>query len=170
MVTVLFYILLGLAGLALIYVLLTRNLVRALIGLFFVLLAQAALYAFARADVLAVSQVIVYVGGVLVLLLFGVMLTGRRLSAAQATVGEMPRTELRSIGAGAVVVAVLMWALVQAVPPEALRAASAEAPRASATLARQIGHLSLTDYLLGFELLSIVLLIALIGAARIARA
>jgi len=120
--------------------------------------------------VLAVSQVIVYVGGVLVLLLFGVMLTGRRLSAAQATVGEMPRTELRSIGAGAVVVAVLMWALVQAVPPEALRAASAEAPRASAPLAQLIGHLSLTDYLLGFELLSIVLLIALIGAARIARA
>ena len=54
---------------------LARNLIHAAFLLFVVLFGVAGLYVFAHAEFLAVAQVIVYVGGILILLIFGVMLT-----------------------------------------------------------------------------------------------
>src|SRR5258705_5021512 len=54
---------------------LSRNIVRSAFALLTVLFAVAALYAFARADFLVVAQVLIYVGGIVVLIIFAIMLT-----------------------------------------------------------------------------------------------
>ena len=58
-----------------VWVVLSRNLVHAGFGLLFTLLGAAGLYASLGADFLAVTQLMVYIGGVLVLVLFTVMMT-----------------------------------------------------------------------------------------------
>ncbi len=167
-----FYAFAALALLAVGYILLTRNLVRAAFALFFAFIAQAALYVFAGAEVLAVGQIIVYVGGVLILLLFGVMLTQRSLPAAVARVPSMPRTGLRTVVAGLLGATALVALVVVAFPPEVFAAALPAEPTPvgpSGDSLRRIGVLSLTDYLLAFELLSVLLLVALVAAASLAR-
>jgi NADH:ubiquinone oxidoreductase subunit 6 (subunit J) len=54
---------------------LSRNIVRSAFALLTVLFAVAALYAFARADFIVVAQILIYVGGILVLIIFAIMLT-----------------------------------------------------------------------------------------------
>ena len=56
-----------------------RNIVHAAFSLMITLFGIAGLYVFLQADFLAATQVIVYVGGILVLILFGVMMTSGRL-------------------------------------------------------------------------------------------
>ena len=56
-----------------------RNIVHAAFSLMVTLFGVAGLYVFLQADFLAATQVIVYVGGILVLILFGVMMTSGRL-------------------------------------------------------------------------------------------
>ena len=56
-----------------------RNIVHAAFSLMITLFGVAGLYVFLQADFLAATQVIVYVGGILVLILFGVMMTSGRL-------------------------------------------------------------------------------------------
>ncbi len=74
-VNVLFYVfaLAALAGAA--AVALSRNIVRSAFALLAVLFSTAAMYAFMRADFIVVAQIIIYVGGILVLIIFAVMLT-----------------------------------------------------------------------------------------------
>jgi NADH-quinone oxidoreductase subunit J len=69
-----FVTLIGISALALLG---TRKVLYAAISLLLILLGISALYVFAGADFLAVTQIIIYVGGILVLLLFGIMLTNR---------------------------------------------------------------------------------------------
>lgn len=72
-IILLFFVLLTLAS-ALV-VLLSKNVLYAAFSLLLAFLGVAALFVFAQADFLAVSQLMIYVGGVLVLLIFGIMLT-----------------------------------------------------------------------------------------------
>src|SRR5690606_10765687 len=58
-----------------------RNTARALFLLFIVLFAMAGLYLFALADFVAITQILVYVGGVLILLIFAFMLSNKELLA-----------------------------------------------------------------------------------------
>ena len=60
-----------------------RSIVQAAYALFFTLLGMAGYYALLGSGFLAITQVIIYVGGILVLLMFGVLLTNRPLEAAQ---------------------------------------------------------------------------------------
>src|SRR5687767_8241277 len=53
----------------------SRNIVRSAFALLVVLFSAAAMYAFMRADFIVVAQIIIYVGGILVLIIFAVMLT-----------------------------------------------------------------------------------------------
>src|SRR5690606_18703205 len=72
-----------------IFFILIRNSVRALFLLFVVLFAMAGLYLFALADFIAITQILVYVGGVLILLIFAFMLSNKELLAdLQSTSGR----------------------------------------------------------------------------------
>ena len=59
------------------WVIVSPNLVHSAVSLLFTLFGVAGLYVFLYADFIAAAQVIIYVGGILVLIIFGVMLTNK---------------------------------------------------------------------------------------------
>jgi NAD(P)H-quinone oxidoreductase subunit 6 len=137
----------------------SRSIVHAAFALFFTLLGMAGYYFLLGADFLGITQVIVYVGGILVLLLFGVLLTSRSLD--QLRIERRTGARVAATVAAAVFVMLLTailtapWIQTQPVIPD--------------ETARDLGRLLLTDYLLAFEFSSITLLAALIGAAYLVR-
>jgi NADH-quinone oxidoreductase subunit J len=127
-----------------------KSLIRSAFALLFTFFGVAALYALLGADFLAATQMVIYVGGILVLLLFGVMLTHKlydlslKSVAVLATFGLLAAFMLRT-----------HWY------------PGGESPEVPTTAA--IGELFMKNYILPFEAASILLLVALIGAAMIVR-
>ena len=78
--TIIFYVFAFVSIASAFFVVLSRNIVRSAFALLFTLMGVAAFYVLLLADFLAVTQLLIYVGGILVLLLFGVMLTNRQIS------------------------------------------------------------------------------------------
>jgi NADH-quinone oxidoreductase subunit J len=140
-----------------------RNIVHAAFSLMVTLFSVAGLYVFLQADFLAATQVIVYVGGILVLILFGVMMTSGRLEMRL----QLERGQLFWGG----VVSLLIFLLLLGViinTPQWKGLADDGAPLKPTT--EQIGNIILKGkFLLPFEVASILLLVALIGAALISR-
>ena len=149
-------IVLGAAGV----VVLSRIVVHSAFALLFALFGVAGVYALLMADFLAVTQLLVYVGGILVLILFGVMLTTKvfDVQIRTATVQTVPAVAIVGMLAGVLVG--IFWSTDWKLAP-----AQAEVQSTAPRLGEQV----LTTYLLPFEIASVVLLVALIGAAMIAR-
>jgi NADH-quinone oxidoreductase subunit J len=139
---------------------LSKNVVHCGYGLLFSLLGVCAMYAFLGADYLAATQVIVYVGGILVLILFGVMMT-HRVNATDLR-SELVQPIAALIAAGAMLVLSVGMILDQIWPEKAVIEAAAPTTHA-------FGVSFLTDYLFPFEFASVLLLVALIGAAMFTR-
>lgn len=151
-------------------ILLTRQLLHAAFALLLTFLGVAALYVLAGADFLAVTQVMIYVGGVLVLLIFGVMLT-------QPTTmeGEGKRTDLRTnpwlgflvalslFGVLLTVVLRVNWSLLSHLNPPATPGTGSH-PSSIPVIGMQL----MTEFALPFEVAAILLMVALVGAAYIA--
>jgi NAD(P)H-quinone oxidoreductase subunit 6 len=156
---VLFYALAGLTVTGALGVALSRNILYSAIGLLIALLGAGSLYVFLSADFLAVAQLLVYIGGVLVLILFAVMLTNR------VTEIEISNTSFGLWGGIMLFVATLPVLLAVAlVTPWA---SGTPAPAAYTTEA--LGNAFLSRWLLPFEVASMVLLATLVGAIVIAR-
>ena len=137
----------------------SRNIVYSAFALMGTFLGAAGLYVFLAADFVAVVQVLIYVGGILVLMVFAVMLTHRieDVSISNRTVGFVPAFVLLAVAGG-----IFGYAIV-VTPWQVIEPGAAEATTAA------IGHLFLGEYLLPFELASVVLLAALIGAVSVSR-
>jgi NADH-quinone oxidoreductase subunit J len=154
-----FYLFGTLTVLSALLVVTARNIVHSAFYLLFTLFGVAGIYVLLGADFIAVVQLMVYVGGILILLIFGVMLTNRitNVDIRTGTIHIIPAI----IGVG------VLWGAVTAVM---LKTDWIVNPKviSDPTIA-EIGRLLITDYVLIFELLGILLLIALIGAATIAR-
>jgi NADH-quinone oxidoreductase subunit J len=155
---VLFYSLAALALGSAALVALSRNVIHSALSLLGTFLGVAGLYILLAADFLAAVQLLVYVGGTLTLILFAVMLTAR----IDATRVSNPHQGLLA-GLGTVVVVLGILGSVTASTAWALGA-----PTTNPSTAK-LGHAFLGDYLLPFEIGSVVLLAALIGAVVIAR-
>jgi NADH-quinone oxidoreductase subunit J len=138
----------------------SRNIVRSAFALLFTLVSVAALYVLMMADFVGIVQLFLYVGGILVLIIFGVMLTNRQISVdiREGSVQTMPALIISSMIWG--ILAGSMWGAVWP-SPSGDQPTSASAPA--------IGELFLTTYLLPFEIASVLLLVALVGAALMAR-
>jgi NADH-quinone oxidoreductase subunit J len=136
-----------------------RSLIRSAFALLFTFFGVAALYAFLGADFLAAAQMVIYVGGILVLLLFGVMLTHTLydLNLKAETYQFWP----------ALSVVIAVFALLVAFMMRAHWPVLVQQPVVPTTAS--IGELLMKDYILPFEIASILLLIALIGAAMMVR-
>lgn len=154
-----FYLFAAVTLLSALMVVTNRNIVHSAFYLLFTFFGVAGLYVLLAADFIAIVQLIVYVGGILILLLFGVMLTNKitNVEIRTGTINLVPAVIGVGLLAGALLAAVINapWKvnnIEQAVPTTNI-----------------LGTLLLQEYLLIFELLGIVLLIALIGAASIAR-
>ena len=135
-----------------------RNLFRAAMGLAVALFGVAILYLFLEAEFLAVVQILVYVGAILTLLVFGVMLTAR---IADPAVPRWNQQAWLALALTAVLGLGLAHFLVYA--PWAIRAET------EPVKLPVLGKTLLSTYLLPFELLSVLLLGALVGAIFIAR-
>ncbi|GEJ57889.1 NADH-quinone oxidoreductase subunit J family protein [Anaeromyxobacter diazotrophicus] len=137
----------------------SRNIVYSAVGLLTALTGAGAIYAWMDADFLAVTQLLVYIGGVLVLILFAVMLTNR---ITEVKVSNVSLGVAGGVALLASTVPVLCF--VALATPWA-----AHEPEAFGPTTRSIGNAFLSQWLLPFELASLVLLATLIGAVVIAR-
>jgi NADH-quinone oxidoreductase subunit J len=128
----------------------------ALLGTLF---GVAALYVFLAADFVAGAQFLIYIGGILVLILFAVMLTHRigDVRVSNRSVGRGPALLVTAAGAAVMLRAIqrTSWRVVDTLP---------DAPTTYA-----IGHGFLGPYVLPFELASFVLLAVLVGAIVVSR-
>jgi NADH-quinone oxidoreductase subunit J len=161
---ILFYALSGIAVASAIAAATAPRIVHAAFGLMAAFFGVAGLYAMLGSDFLALTQVIVYVGGILILIVFGVLLTGR----AKSQLGlDRPKGTALAVFAGTVLLLGLLLSLGStdfgAARPEDL----AEPRPTTAEIGRAL--LDPEQYLLPFELVSVFLLLALVGAAYLVR-
>ena len=156
-------------------VVLSANIVRMAFYLVLSLAATAALFFLAGADFVGAMQLLIYVGGTLVLLIFGVMLTSQDRFVSMKTSREEMSIALL---VGACLLAVLAWAAIS-VPDwngldraaaEALPLAPTAAPIGMGLLGARVDAPNHSGYLLVFEIISVHLLVVLLGAAYLARA
>jgi len=139
----------------------SKNIIYAAFSLLFTFFGVAAIYVLLHADFLAVTQILIYVGGILVLLLFGVMLTNRVISVEMktGTLQTVPALVIVAVVAGSLAgLCYSMW-----------RTAGIPADPGVQTTTAVLGQLLMTSYMIPFEIASVVLLVALIGAAMTAR-
>jgi NADH:ubiquinone oxidoreductase subunit 6 (subunit J) len=142
-------------------VVLARSLIYSAFALLFTFFGVAGLYVLLGADFLAATQLLIYVGGILVLLLFGVMLTHKLYDLNLKTEFNQFLPALIVCGVGGFYL--LVWRILRHTQW------ATNPARAPAATTEQIGRAFLGDYLLPFEAASLLLLIALIGAAMIVR-
>ena len=141
----------------------SRNTMHSALYLVPTFLSVAAIYVMLRAEFVAAVQVLVYAGGILVLFLFVIMLVNLRIQPGS-------RLRLHGIVSGSIGAAAI--ALLVSVMATGRLAADAGDP---APLTAQGGNLETVawalyrDYLLPFEIASILLLVAMIGAIVLAR-
>ena len=142
--------------------------VLSLIGAFFGL---AGLYVLLEAPFVAVVQIIIYAGAIMVLFLFVVMLLNipREDAAEYDRAHPFNRPVARRFGAllGIVFVSELAWAVWHVTTRQP--AALAAAPAGDVSSVREIGRVLFTDYAFPFEATSILILVAMVGAVVIAR-
>lgn len=154
-----FYLLAGLTVGSAIAVAVSRHIVYAAFALMGALLGVAGLFVLLSADFLGVVQLLVYVGGILVLSLFAIMLTHRiaDVEVSNRAVGRAP---------AAVVVGVVLVGLLRVLAQPTWGDAELPPPVPS-TYA--VGTAFLGEYALPFEVASLVLLVALVGAVVVSR-
>lgn len=137
----------------------SRNIIYNALGLLFAFVGVAGVYVMLGADFLAGTQILIYVGGILALLLFGVMLSQRVTDEAMMT-GRLQLLPALVVCGGVALILVRLiftseWNVVS--------------NKELAPTVKHIGMLLMTDYLIPFEIVSVLLLAALVGAAFIGR-
>lgn len=179
----LFWTIAALTGLSAIMVVLTQNIVRAAAWLLFTLAGTAGIYFLLGSDFIGATQLIVYVGGTLVLVVFGVMLTAQGpFVNMKAGAGDWAVSLIVGVALyGVLAVSTLLTAWPGEYPEPVDERSSANVivlgqaltgirevqPRT--VLAAQRGY-TRVSYILPFEIVSVHLVVVLVGAAYLARA
>ena len=163
MTAAIFYILASVALLSAVMVIWSRNVVHSAIYLVLTFLCVAGVYVLLRAEFVAAVQVFVYAGGIVVLFLFVIMLVN--LKDALGPRVRVHATVSAVVGAAATIL--LLYVAVSG----GLRSTWSRGVDLSAQGGnlQQIGWALYRDYLLPFEIASILLLVAMIGAIVLAR-
>jgi len=168
--TILFYLFAGIAIVASTLVIGQRNPMYSIMLLIASFGALSALYIQLDAPFVAMAQIIVYAGAIMVLFLFVVML----LNAPQEDAAVWDRTHpLRRPGMGrlgallaGLLIVQLVWALVRAT--DASAAVGERGDVAAISSVRSVGRVLFTDYVFAFEATSILILVAMVGAVVLA--
>jgi NADH-quinone oxidoreductase subunit J len=169
--TILFYLLAGVAIVASTLVIGQRNPMYSIMLLIASFGALSGLYIQLDAPFVAMAQIIVYAGAIMVLFLFVVML----LNAPQEDAAEWDRTHpmrrpgFARVGAllAGLLIVQLAWALIRA---NGFGAAVGERGDAAAIgSVRAVGRVLFTDYMFAFEATSVLILVAMVGAVVLAR-
>jgi NADH-quinone oxidoreductase subunit J len=140
----------------------SRKMMYAAFSLLFTFFGVAGLYVLLSADFIAITQIMVYIGGILILIIFGVMLTSKFVdleikSGTTGTIQYVLAGISSLIVAGFMIYMYLNVKWVQNTIPEV------------ESTVKPIGILLMTEYFLAFQVAAVLLLLAFIGAAKIAR-
>ncbi len=142
--------------------LITRNLLHAAMLFFLTMFGLAGLFVLAKADVLAVAHLMIYVGGVLILILFGIMLTQMRNVANK---NQMIVSENAKWFPFLLILAIF-FAWIKLIEMSNL---PTDIVGGDESKIRQVGFLFTTQYSFIFEWVGVFLLISLVGATYIAK-
>lgn len=153
----LFLVLMILGGVAII--LISKNIVHAAYALCLTLVGVAGLYVILMTEFLAVVQIMLYAGGVIILLAFGIMMTNRLR-------GEKVLSESKNQALGILIAVGVLSGLSYLISSTSFKASD---ELIKGDQIRQMGITFLTDHIVAFELIAFVLLVALIGAAYLAK-
>ena len=137
----------------------TRNVVHAALYLVVVVAGVAGMFILLGAEFVGVTQVLVYIGAIVVLFLFGIMLTKGSFGDDDGVTGE------RRLVAG--LVGLLVFGVMAAALVESFE--DAELSRSGPSTTAELADSIFSDYIVPFEAVSVLLLAALIGAIVVAR-
>jgi NADH-quinone oxidoreductase subunit J len=155
-----FWVLAVVMAVAAIRVVTTKNVVHAALYLVGTLMGAAAMYVLLLAEFVAWVQVLVYVGAIVVLMLFGLMLTRASIGSGGF---DNDQRWLAALCAGAIFL-VTSWIMIDGFKGKEVHLADA----AGITTA-DVGKVIFSSYVWPFEVVSVLLLAALVGAVVIAR-
>ena len=153
----------------------SKNLVRSVFMFFVTLLSLAGLYVLALADFIAITQVVIYVGGILVLMLFAFMLSGKEALANLQqqndrfiSISKLPAL-LLAVLFFIVLINILFKTDINHLQWVNKAVAYKVDIKPDSPMTSNIGTNLMTTYLLPFEAISILLMMALVGAAHLSR-
>ncbi|UON81800.1 NADH-quinone oxidoreductase subunit J [Dyadobacter chenwenxiniae] len=153
------------AIMAALFILFSKNLIYGAFALFLAFLGVAALYVLAGADFLGVTQIMIYVGGILVLLIFGIMLTQKKKNDDPQHHNRVEILFGRGVW-GFLLGAGFFVFLIKIIYSANFKMAGDSI--SSRSTIKTIGVELMTSHLLPFEITAILLLVALVGAAYLA--
>ena len=162
MTDVFFYIISTAALAAGIGVVLSRNTVNGAMFLIGTFLSIAAMFVLLEAYFLAVIQVLVYAGAVMVLFLFIIMLLDVKESAAK-------KPSLYTWGASVIGLAILIVGIVSILSADSIKTNAAAIPEPSGASLKPFGYELFTTYLLPMQVTGFLLLIAMIGVIALSK-
>ena len=171
--TIIFYCLAAIILTCALLAVTTKRIMRAATYLLFVLFGTAGLYFLMGYTFLGAVQVMVYAGGVVVLYIFALMLTGRKdvKDNEKASIAKKMAAVCASLGAAAILLFVMLTH--KFINDGGLLSAPAEPTGEQATSITQIGQMMVdaghNGYLLPFEAVSVLLLACIVGGLLIAR-
>jgi NADH-quinone oxidoreductase subunit J len=157
----LFYIFALMSVFSAVAMVMSRNIVRTAVALLFALIGVGGLYFLLNAEFLAAVQLVVYAGGTLILIIFGVMLTSKSpFSRFEPKLAEV----IIALSFGFVMLIVLVAGIYSYLPKfHRQPLGGGEYP------VDKLGQALLGDFLVPFELASVLLLVVMIGAAYLAK-
>lgn len=136
-----------------------RNIVHMAFALLFVFVGVLGIYVLLAADFIAVIQLVIYIGGILVLILFAVMFTTK--------IGDYKIVKTAMPKLAALVLVAAFGFVIWSTMKNSFFAGNQEGTYSTTTAA--IGTMLLGEYLLPFEIVSLILILVLMGAMALAR-
>ena len=159
MTDIIFLIICAITVLSAFYVAVSGNLVRSAFMLLLTLFSTAGIYAMLGSDLLAALQILIYVGGILIVILFAIMLT-KEISTGV----KISNPSRRDLIAPILLIATSLFILfIIFTGPEM------DLPEKTEPTTARLGKLLLTDHILPFELISILLLTGMAGTVYIVK-
>jgi len=169
---IIFYILSAVVLTSAILVVSLNNFVRSIFLFFLTLFSMAGLFVYALADFVAITQLVIYVGGVLVLMIFAFLLSNKQLLNNPDSKPEIQfRHFLPGLLVSVLLFGILLFVFSSLNPAELnwIKDAGENTLNPADNTIHYLGINIMTRYLLPFEVVSVLLLMALIGAAHLAR-
>jgi NADH:ubiquinone oxidoreductase subunit 6 (subunit J) len=154
-----FYFFLLTAATSAIGILFSKNVFKAALLLLLCLLCVAALYVMAFAEFVAITQILIYAGGLVIVIIFGIMITTN-------LTGKPLQVSHSNLFSGILVGCLVLGLLINLIA--GLETAPATSAGVPATSLEIIGVNLITKFALPFELTGVLLLVSLIGAAVVA--
>jgi NADH-quinone oxidoreductase subunit J len=138
----------------------SSNVVHAALYLVATLFGAAVMFVLLFAEFVAWVQVLVYVGAIVVLMLFGLMLTKAPIGKGNLDNNQRPL---------AAICALAVFVVSSVIMVDAFEGQEIDFAREAGTTSEQVGEAIFSDFVLPFEVVSVLLLAALVGAVVIAR-